>query len=58
MVSKTVMFRHFSFKKEEKLVVAVSTAEVKHFSVRDEHQRSGFIMEGTRCGEGRRLFSF
>lgn len=42
------MFRHFSFKKEAKHVVAGSTAEVKHSSVRNDHQRSGFFMEETQ----------
>lgn len=43
IVSKTIMFRHFSFKKEAKHVVAGSTSEVKHSSVRNEHQRSDFF---------------
>lgn len=42
------MFGHFSFKKEEKHVVAGSTAEVKHSFVRNEHLRSGFFTEGTQ----------
>lgn len=42
------MFRHFSFKKEEKHIVAGSTAEEKHSSVRNEYQKSGFFMEGTQ----------
>lgn len=42
---KTVTFRHFSFRKEEKHVVAGSTAEMKHSSVRNKDQRSGFFME-------------
>lgn len=42
------MFRHFSFKKEAKHVVAGSTAEVKHSSVSNDHQRSGFFMEETQ----------
>lgn len=42
------MFRHFSFKKEEKYVMVGSTAEVKHSPVRNEHPRSGFFIEGTQ----------